>query len=116
MATSPETVQTLLQQLYENESLTNALTDDAAKALLEWGESQLNSVAAYDNKEAELEQMARRLHRVMRAVNRAIELKSTLTDDQMVLRLLTLVESSMDLGVLKSTAQSTTSTGEAQHG
>ena len=110
--TSAEAVQSLLQQFYEDEGLTSALTDDAAKALLAWGESQLNSVAAYDNKEAELEQMARQLRRVMRAVNRAIELKSTLTDDQMALRLLTLVESSMELGVLKSTSR-TTSENEA---
>lgn len=86
-----------VQQLYENESHTNALTDDGARTLLTWGERQLNVVAAYNPDEAQMEQVARQLSRVLRAVNRVIELKAGLTDDQLVERLLTLAEQAMAL-------------------
>ena len=102
MSTGSEYTQLMIQQLYENESLTNALTDEGAKFLLEWGERQVGSAAPYANDPANMENLMRQLQRVMRAVNRAIELKATLTDEQMVQRLLTLVEQSMELGAQKS--------------
>lgn len=103
----PNQIQPLVQQLYENESLTNALTDEGANILLDWGERQLKSVAAFNVEQSEFEQTARQLQRVMRAVNRAIELKTELTDTQMVQRLLTLVEQAMELAQKKAIAQTT---------
>ena len=96
-------VQPLIQQLYENESLTNALTDDGAKFLLEWGETQLNKAAILNDNPADTEDTLRRLQRVLRAVNRVVELKNDLTDEQLVQRLLTLVERAMDLAANMST-------------
>lgn len=102
MSADPNYLQSLIQQLYENESLTNALTDEGAKFLLEWGERQVGSIAPYANNSDNLADLGRQLERVMRAINRAIELKATLTDEQMVQRLLTLVEQAMELGAQKS--------------
>ena len=103
MSLNQNDIQSLIQQLYENESLTTALTDEGAKFLLEWGKGQVGSVAPHINNPDNLADLGRQLERVMRAVNRAIELKATLTDEQMVQRLLTLVEQAMELGAQKST-------------
>ena len=108
MSLDSNDTQSLIQQLYENESLTNALTDEGAKFLLDWGERQVGSVAPYANNPDNLAELGRQLERVMRAVNRAIELKASLTDEQMVQRLLTLVEQAMELGAQKSTFKSDT--------
>lgn len=100
-------IQLWVQQLYENEGLTNALTDEGANVLLDWGERQLKGIAAFNVGQSEFEQTAHQLQRVMRAVNRVIELKTELTDTQMVQRLLTLVEQAMELAHQKSIAQTT---------
>ena len=93
-------LQPYVEQLYGNESHTNALTDAGARSLLEWGERRLKVAAAKQPTEADLDQIARQLSRVLRAVNRMIELKNELPDDQLVERLLTLVDQAMDLQTL----------------
>jgi hypothetical protein len=108
MSVDPDYTQALIQQFYENESLTNALTDEGAKFLLEWGERQIESVAPYADNPDNLADLAQQLERIMRAINRAIELKATLTDEQMAQRLLTLVEQAIELGAQKSTFKANT--------
>lgn len=93
--------QPLIQQLYENENLTDALTDEGARILLDWGERQLKAMDARIDEQVDLESGFRQLQRVMQSVNRLIELKTSLTDEQLVQRTLTLVERAMDLAVEK---------------
>lgn len=95
-------IQPLLQQLYESENLTDALTDEGAKILLEWGERQLKAMDVLIDDQVELDSGFRQLRRVMQSVNRLVELKTSLTDEQLVQRILTLVERSMQLAVEKT--------------
>lgn len=94
-------IQPLLQQIYESENLTDALTDEGASILLEWGERQLKAMDVLIDKQVDLESGFRQLRRVMQSVNRLIELKDTLTDEQLVQRALTMVERAMELAVEK---------------
>lgn len=95
-------IQPLIQQLYESENLTDALTDEGASILLEWGESQLRVMDVSIADQVELESGFRQLRRVMQSVNRLVELKKSLTDEQLVQRILTLVERSMQLALEKA--------------
>jgi len=95
-------IQPLIQQLYESENLTDALTDEGASILLEWGERQLKAMDALLDDQVEVESGFRQLRRVMQSVNRLVELKASLTDEQLVQRILTLVERSMELALEKT--------------
>lgn len=101
-------LQPFVEQLYENESHTSALTDDGARVLLEWGERQLNIAATRNPSQSQLEQTTRQLSRVLRAINRLIDLKAELTDEQLVARLLTLTEQAMALQSLSESGDSQT--------
>lgn len=97
-------IQPLIQQLHESEDLTDALTDEGASILLEWGERQLKAMDVLLDDQLELESGFRQLRRVMQSVNRLVELKTSLTDEQLVQRILTLVERSMELALEKTDA------------
>ena len=94
-------IQSLIQQLYESENLTDALTDEGANILLDWGERQLKALDVRIDEQGDLESAFRQLRRVMRSVNRLIELKASLSDEQLVQRALTMVEFAMELAVEK---------------
>ena len=97
----PDRIQPLLQQLYESENLTDALTDEGASILLDWGERQLKAMDALIDEQVALESAFRQLRRVMQSINRLVELKADLTDEQLVQRLLTVVEFAVELAVEK---------------
>lgn len=91
-ATAENEIQRLVQQLYESEGLTDALTDEAGALLLTWGERQLNNLAHLRLSQADLENAAYALQRAMRAVNRLIEQRANLSDTEMVEYLLKLID------------------------
>ena len=97
----PDRIQPLLQQIYESENLTDALTDEGASILLDWGERQLKAMDALIDEQVALESAFRQLRRVMQSINRLVELKADLTDEQLVQRLLTVVEFAVELAVEK---------------
>jgi hypothetical protein len=93
MSNANETqIQHLVEQLYENEPLTDALGDEAATLLLTWGERQLNNLGQLHLEQAELDSAAQALQQAMRAVNRLIEQRVDLSDTEMVEQLLKLVD------------------------
>jgi hypothetical protein len=85
-------IRPLVEQLYESEGLTAALTDEAATLLLQWGEQQLNNLAHLQLEQADLDTAAQSLRRAIRAVNHLIEQRAELTDKEMVEALLKLIE------------------------
>jgi hypothetical protein len=91
-ATEENPIRPLVEQLYESESLTDALSDEAATLLLQWGEQQLNYLAHLQLNQADLEQAAQALRRAIRAVNHLIGQRTTLSDTEMVEHLLKLIE------------------------
>ncbi len=95
-------IQQAIQQLYEDEGLTSALTDEPATILLSWGEEQLKDLAGFDYNQPELVRTAYQLRRVIRAVNRLVERQADLSEKEMVERLLKLVERAIQFGNQKS--------------
>ncbi len=85
-------IQLLVSQLYEDERLTAALTDEAATLLLSWGEQQLNNLAQVSLSKEELDQAAHALQRALRLVNRLIEQRAELSDAAMIQQLLKLID------------------------
>jgi hypothetical protein len=85
-------IRPLVEQLYESEGLTNALTDEAATLLLQWGEQQLNNLAHLQLNQADLENAAQVLRRAMRSVNRLVGQRAELTETEMVEHLIKLVD------------------------
>jgi hypothetical protein len=102
-------IRPLVEQLYESEGLTNALTDEAATRLLQWGEQQLNNLAHLQLNQTDLENAAQALRRAMRSVNRLIGQRAELSDTEMVEHLLKLVDQVIMITLIaqKSSAEET---------
>ncbi|HXV97372.1 MAG TPA: hypothetical protein VEC93_03045 [Anaerolineae bacterium] len=102
-------IRPLVEQLYESEGLTDALTDEAATLLLHWGEQQLNHLAHLQLDQTDLENAAQALRRAMRSVNHLIEQRAALSDTEMVEHLLKLVDQVITITLIaqKSGAQET---------
>lgn len=85
-------IELMISRLYENERLTDALTDEAAKLLLAWGARQLNYLAQVRLSQKELDRAGQTLERALRLVNRLIEQRAELSESEMVEQLLKLVD------------------------
>lgn len=84
-------IQAIIERLYENERLTDALTDQAAQLLLGWGEQRLKQLAVSFADPAAVDQAAQHEQQVMRAVNRLAGERTELAEPDFVQRLLELV-------------------------
>lgn len=93
-------IQLAVEQLYENEALTDALMDEAAKMLLGWGERQLRDMEGRDD--MTIEQVTQHLQYPMKTINRLMQQHAELSETEMMQRLLKLVEQSMQLAHQKS--------------
>lgn len=91
-ATEPFSLRAAIERLYENERLTDALTDQTARLLLNWGEQQLKQMAASAPNPAAIDQAGQQVQQVMRAVNRLAEDRAGLAEADFIQRLLELVE------------------------
>ena len=86
-----------IEQIYETANLTDALTDENARLLLDWGERELKSLVAPNAVQAQIDIVAWHIRRVMRSVNLLIEQKDSYSETKFVERLLKLVDQSMEL-------------------
>ena len=98
-ASENERLQPLLDQLYQDESLTNSLVDSDAAMLLAWGESELRRTANLPPNQIDLDSVARETQRVMRTINRLVGQKAGLSATQLIQRLLRLVEQAQQLAL-----------------
>ncbi len=121
MSTTPEAIkgqaakgqiQQAIQQLYEDEGLTNALTDEPATILLSWGEEQLKDLVGFDYRQPDLVRTAYQLRRVIRAINRLVERQADLSEKELVQRLLKLVERAIQFGNQKSAIEQESKDGQ----
>jgi hypothetical protein len=79
--TMPDLEQAIMA-LYENEGLTDALTDDAAKILLKWGESEVTRLVQADMDEETYEDKAKAVRRAMKRMNSFIEKRGDYEPDK----------------------------------
>lgn len=98
-------VKRAIEQLYESEGLTGALTDEAASLLLKWGEQQFKNLAASNNyDETGWEIAAYQLRRIVGSINSLVERQVDMSEQELVRRLMQLVERGIDFATPKSTA------------
>jgi hypothetical protein len=93
-------IRPLVEQIYESEGLTDALTDEAASLLLQWGEQQLQNLAHLHLSQANLETAAHTLQQAMRTVNRLVEQRAGLSDVEMIGHLIYLVDQVITLTLI----------------
>ncbi len=94
-------IDTVIQRLYENESLTSALTDDSATLLLKWGEEELTTLAQFSPDAQQVDDLSSQAARVLRFVNHTVERQADLTETELVETLIKLVQHAMQLGVIE---------------
>jgi len=94
-------INSVIQRLYENESITSALTDPSAKMLLAWGEAELTNLAPFNPTPQQVDDLSGQASRVLRAINRLVERQADLTEEEMVETLIQLVQNAMQLGVIE---------------
>jgi hypothetical protein len=116
MANSEDPIKPYIEQLYEDEALTDALTDQEAKVLLGWAEQQLRSLSPLQAKPDKLDSAARQLRRMIRTINQFMGQQAGLSETQMVQRLLRLVEQTIQFSQQKSLIEisSSSTSGEQQ--
>ena len=90
-STTPQQLQLSIQLLYEDEGLTSALTDEDAKVLLTWGQTQLEQLVN-GSPQADLEQATHTLRRLLRGINQLVAKRAELSDADFIRRLLKLTE------------------------
>ena len=71
-----------LSQFYEDESLTDALTDQPADALLKWGESQMQFLAQQAKDEDEFDNQFTALRKLIRNLSRYVAEHQEMAQDE----------------------------------
>lgn len=69
-------------RLYEDISLTDELTDEPAKVLLQWGAGQLRALAEKHSDEEAFEADFKQLRRLMKSINRFTGRRREMTVDE----------------------------------
>jgi len=76
-------LESALAQFYEDESLTEALTDQPAETLLKWGEEQLQTLAQKASDPDEFDQQFTQLRKLVKSVSRFVaEHQNMAVDEQ----------------------------------
>lgn len=75
-------IQRAVESIYENESLTEELDDDAAEFLLQWGEQQVRRRGEQIFEEARFEQTLHYLRRLMANLNYFVGQRENLEDEE----------------------------------
>lgn len=76
-------MQKAVMRLYEDEALTDALTDKAAQILLKWGAQQLEDVGARTANQPGFDTKADQLRQILRAINRTVGRRADLSTPEM---------------------------------
>jgi hypothetical protein len=88
-------IQRYVEQLYEDERLTDNLADQSAGTLLKWGEAQLKALAGLNLDEAALDGAARQLRSLMRSINNLAGQHMDLSEEELVEGLIDLVKETL---------------------
>lgn len=94
-----------MQRLYEDPSLTEELTDDDAKMVLEWAQEQVKQLAAKFTDEAAFDDAVKSLLRVVKNANRVVGQRDFADPTEQEERIDKMTEAAMGMGVVTATAQ-----------
>lgn len=76
-------IQKAVMRLYEDEALTDGLTDNAAQILLKWGAQQLEDVGVQTANQPGFDTTADQLRQLLRVINRTVGRRSELSTPEM---------------------------------
>jgi hypothetical protein len=107
-------IERIVQRLYGNERLTADLTDEPAKALLQWAEQQILHMADMKLDEGELQKRAHQIERVVRAIDQLVAERQTASDLAMVERGLKVAERAMEVAPEALPTTSTPAPGKTE--
>lgn len=93
-----------IERLYENEGLTNELTDNEAKPLLRWAESEIVRLDEAGLDEETFEAQFKLVRRVMKRINRFVARRADDTPDDNANALQRLADNLRELGHTVHTA------------
>lgn len=97
--------ETAMQRLYEDPSLTEELTDDDAKIVLDWAQEQVKQLAAKFTDEAAFDDAMKSLLRVVKNANRVVGQREFADPSEQEERIDKMTEAAMGMGVVTATAQ-----------
>lgn len=75
-------LESAVSQFYEDESLTDALTDQPAQTLLKWGEEQLQTLAQKSSDPDEFDQQFTQLRKLVKSVSRFVAEHQNMAADE----------------------------------
>lgn len=94
----PVNIENAIMNLYDDSSLTDELTDQPAKALLQWAEAQIPALAAQFPEEDPFEGAMKSLRGLLKGINRLVGQRDTLLPDERTAALKALMERAQALG------------------
>lgn len=96
---SQEQAERARQQLYEDVSTRDELTDDEAEVLLHWGEAQIEKLASTDLNDEQFDEAFANLSRMMKRMNRFAARRAEQAPDEQQESLGRIVESAAAAGL-----------------
>lgn len=94
-----------IQQLYEDPSLTEELTDDDAKVVLDWAQEQVKQLASKFTDETAFDDAMKSLLRVVKNANRVVGQRDFADPTEQEERIDKMTSAAMGMGVVTATAQ-----------
>lgn len=98
-------VESAMQRLYEDASLTEELKDDDARLLLKWAEDQITQLAVKFTDEAAFEEALSSLMHVIKNANRVVGQREFADAEQQTERIDKMAEAAQGMGVIVASAQ-----------
>lgn len=98
-------LQTAMEQLYEDETLTEELGDDDAGLLMKWAEEQVAQLIATHQDDEAFERAFKALRLLIRSTNRAVGQRDYAEPEEQQAQLERIVQAAQGLGVIVASAQ-----------
>ena len=92
-------IESVVNRLYEDVSLTEELTDDAAKLLLKWGRTQLDVLVKNATDEETFDDAFKQLRRTIKSINRFTARRHTMSREEQQEYLEKIMKRAQELGL-----------------
>lgn len=100
-------IQLAVESLYDNEALTNELSDEEAQLLLSWGERQISALGARIDDETVFDDQCVLLRRVMTRLNHFVGTRADMDEDEQQNALDAVMAAAQAVGFTPDPAQTT---------
>lgn len=102
---SQSQLESALEYLYGDTSVRDELTDDEARTLLQWGESQITQLAGQDMDDEQFDEAFAHLRKLISRINRFTGLRSGMSPDEQQAAIQKITESAVGVTAQSLSAQ-----------